>query len=311
MDPWSVLNSGMIVESLTGKRTPHGPRSPLRELQEEIESKEYHHISVVPQGATIGAEIQGLDLCSPIDAATFEELEQAFIDYKVLFFRNQALDEDSHLGFARMFGPLEEHPFLPSGEDDQIVRFAKDEQAIGLENMWHSDVSWRKTPALGSVLRAREVPKVGGDTLFADMVAAYECLPDAVKRKLEGMTAVHDFSNSFGLMMSSEDLAKHQETYPPMEHPIIRTHPVSGRRLLYVNAIFTSHIVGMDREESDRTLDALFAQAAIPEFQCRFRWEPDSVAFWDNRSVQHYATNDYWPQVRVMERVSIVGDEPR
>jgi len=301
----------MITEALAPSRLPVGRRDALRRLQLENESRCYERISLVPASATIGAEVRGVNLCDEIDDATFAEIEQAFLDYKVLFFRDQPMTDERHVAFARRFGELEEHPFLPRGSADQIIRFAKDEATVGVENLWHSDVSWRLTPALGSMLRAREVPRVGGDTLFADMVAAYECLPERVRDALEGMTAVHDFAHNFGLAMSAEDLAKYRERFPPAEHPIVRTHPVTGKRLLYVNGIFTSHVVGLDREESDRLLDALFAQAAIPEFQCRFRWEPDSVALWDNRSTQHYAVNDYWPQSRVMERVSIVGDRPR
>ncbi len=301
----------MIVEALTGKRLPHGRREGLRTLQEEIYADSFERIVLRPLGATIGAEVEGADLCGGLDDATFAEIERAFLAYKVLFFRGQPMSARQHLDFARRFGELEEHPFLPSGDSEEVVRFSKDENTVGIENMWHSDVSWRLEPALGSVLRAREVPAVGGDTLFSDMVAAYECLPEDVKEAVEGMTAVHDFAHNFGLAMSAEDREKFREQYPPAEHPVVRTHPVTGKRLLYINAIFTSHIVGLDRETSDAVMDALFAQAAIPEFQCRFRWERDSVALWDNRSVQHYATNDYWPQVRVMDRVSIVGDRPR
>lgn len=300
-----------IADALKTSRLPVGRRAALRRLQEEIESKHYEILSLQPLGATIGAEVSGVNLCEDLDDRTFAEIEQAFLDYKVLFFRDQPLPEDRHLAFARRFGQLEEHPFLPRGGADEIIRFAKDEATVGVENIWHSDVSWRLAPALGSVLRAREVPRVGGDTLFSDMVAAYECLPEQVREELEGMTAVHDFAHNFGLTLSAEDLAKYREKFPPAEHPIVRTHPVTGKKLLYVNGIFTSHIVGLDGAESDRLLDALFAQAAIPEFQCRFRWAPDSVALWDNRSTQHYAVSDYWPQPRVMERVSIIGDRPR
>ena len=301
----------MIADALTGNRLPHGRRDALKRLQEEIEARSYNRISLQPLSATIGAEVQGVDLCKDVDDETFAEIEHAFLDYKVLFFRDQPMSAERHLLFAKRFGELEQHPFLPTGDDEQIVRFSKDAKTVGVENQWHSDVSWRLTPALGSMLRAREVPRVGGDTLFSDMVAAYECLSDDVKQALEGMTAIHDFAHTFGLAMRPEELEKHAKEYPPAEHPVVRTHPVTGKRLLYVNAIFTSHLVGMDREESDRTLDALFSQAAIPEFQCRFRWAKDSVALWDNRAVQHYATNDYWPQRRVMERVSMIGDQPR
>jgi taurine dioxygenase len=301
----------MIAEMLTGNRLPQGRRAALHRLQEEIEAQRYQRIGLAPMGPTIGAEVEGVSLCEDLDDATFAEVERAFLYYKVLFFRDQPMSDERHLAFARRFGELEQHPFLPSGSDDQIVRFEKNKETVGVENLWHSDVSWREKPALGSFLRAREVPRVGGDTLFADMVAAYECLPGNVKEALEGMTAIHDFAHSFGLAMTPDDLEKYRKEFSPVEHPVVRVHPVTGKKLLYVNAIFTSHVVGVEREESDRILDALFAQAAIPEYQCRFRWQPDSVALWDNRAVQHYASSDYWPQRRVMERVSIIGDRPR
>jgi taurine dioxygenase len=160
------------------------------------------------------------------------------------------------------------------------------------------------------VLLAREVPDVGGDTLFSDMYAAYEGLDENVRESLAGLRAIHDFTRTFGRFMSAEELAKKREEYPPAEHPVVRTHPETGRKGLYVNAAFTSHIVGMERAESDRLLRLLYGQANIPEYQCRFRWRPHSIAFWDNRAVQHYAVSDYFPQRRLMERVTVVGDVP-
>jgi taurine dioxygenase len=230
----------------------------------------------------------------------------------VLFFRDQDLTTEQHLAFARRFGELEEHPFLQSKAGyENIVQFAKDEQVIGVENVWHHDVTWRLQPSLGSVLRAVDVPPVGGDTLFSDMVAAYECLPDETKAKLDDLVAVHDFTYSFGYSLSPEELKKKQEEFPPARHPVVRTHPTTGRRCLYVNAIFTSHIEGLTDEDSAELLELLYRQADVPEYQCRFRWQKNSIAFWDNRAVQHYASSDYDPQRRVMERVTIIGDEPR
>ena len=193
----------------------------------------------------------------------------------------------------------------------EVIRFAKDADTPGVENNWHSDVSWLELPPLGTVLHAIDVPAVGGDTLFADMEAAYEGLPESVKARIEGAQAVHDFSQSFGAAMPAEKLAEQQRRFPAVTHPVVRTHPVSGRRSLFVNSIFTSHVVGMESDESDELLAYLCDQAAVPEYQCRFSWQADSVAFWDNRSAQHYASNDYWPARRVMERATIVGDRPR
>ncbi len=288
----------------------HGPRPWVRSERERLAALRFDHIELQPLGATIGAEISGVDLGN-LDDATFAEIERAFLEYKVIFFRDQDLSTEDHLAFARRFGELEEHPFLKSKQGyEKIVEFAKDEKVIGVENAWHQDVTWRKQPSLGSVLRAVDVPAVGGDTLFADMCAAYEGLDEGVRERIDNAFAIHDFSFSFGLAMSEEQLAEYQAKFPPARHPVVRTHPVTGRRCLYVNAIFTSHIEGMPRAESDALLDLLYHQADVPEYQCRFRWQKNSIAFWDNRSVQHYAASDYDPQRRVMERVTVIGDEP-
>jgi len=195
-----------------------------------------------------------------------------------------------------------------------VLAITHDANSRGKENTWHSDVTWRLEPSLGSILRALEIPPVGGDTLFADMYAAYEGLSDEVKAKVEGKVAVHDFVNFRKGMrkrgVPEEEIAAFDRQYPRAEHPVIRTHPETGRKAIYVNAAFTQHIVGMDKAESDALLAHLYAQAAIPEYQCRFRWSKNAIAFWDNRSSQHYAASDYFPAVRRMERVTIVGDRP-
>lgn len=195
-----------------------------------------------------------------------------------------------------------------------MLAITHDKDRPGRENGWHSDVTWRLEPSLGSVLRLIEVPKVGGDTLFADMEAAFEDLPDEVKEKVDGRIAVHDFAHFRKMMKargaSPEDIEKMNEKYPMVEHPVIRTHPDTGRKSIYVNAAFTQYIKDMDKDESDELLEQLYATAGTPEYQCRFRWERNSVAFWDNRSCQHYAASDYWPHRRVAERVTIIGDRP-
>lgn len=291
-------------------RIRFGTRPWLREERARIAAEPYEHIRVRPVGATIGGEVVGIQL-GELDDAAAQEIHRALLDYKVLFFRDQQLDTAQHIAFAGRFGELEQHPFLPGVDGHpELVRFEKGEDVKGVENVWHSDVSWREAPSLGSVLRAHSVPELGGDTLFADMVAAYAELPDETKQRLEGLVAVHDFSHSFGLYMKPEDLAKRQAEFPPAEHPVVRTHPQTGQKILYVNAIFTSHIVGMGRAESDALLEELYYQANVPEYQCRFHWQKNSVAFWDNRAVQHYATSDYWPAVRVMDRATIVGERP-
>jgi taurine dioxygenase len=269
-------------------------------------------LDVSPVTPAIGAEVSGISLAEPCDPGTWAELDKAFTEHKVLFFRDQHITTTQHVAFCRQFGDLEVHPFVPpkAGYPEVMVLVAN-EKRKGNENTWHSDVTWRQEPSLGSMLRAVELPALGGDTLFANMELAYEALDDATKERLEGRTAIHDFTKVFGGRKSADELAALHETYPPAEHPVVRTHPVTGRRSLYVNAAFTVRIVGMERDESDELLRFLYRQADVPEIQCRLRWEPDTFALWDNRCAQHYAVSDYFPHRRVMERVTIVGDRPR
>lgn len=272
-------------------------------------------LTIVPMTPTIGAEVEGIDLTRPLDAATVKALRQALLDWKVLFFRDQDITTDQHLAFARCFGDLEVHPFAPQKEGyPEVLAITHDEKNRGKENTWHSDVTWRLEPSLGSILRSLEIPPVGGDTLFADMYAAYDGLSEAVKARIDGRVAVHDFVNFRKGMrkrgVPEAEIEAFNRQYPNPEHPVVRTHPETGRKCLYVNAAFTQHIVGMDRDESDALLAHLYAQAAIPEYQCRFRWTPNALAFWDNRASQHYAVSDYFPALRRMERVTIVGDRP-
>jgi taurine dioxygenase len=271
---------------------------------------DYGSFGVTPVGTAIGAQVEGVDLRNDISRALKDDLNWALLDWKVLFFRDQPIAPEQQRHMASQWGELELHPFLAAGDLPEVVRFAKDERTKGTENIWHSDVTWRQVPSLGSILRAVKVPPRGGDTMWADMALAYDGLPDEVRSRVDGLTAVHDFSETFGRGMAPDELAKMRAEYPPAEHPVIRVHPETGRRTIYVNEIFTSRILGLEPEESDTLLRLLCAQARVPEYQCRFRWEPDSVAFWDNRSTQHYAISDYWPQERVMERVTIVGDRP-
>jgi taurine dioxygenase len=272
-------------------------------------------LTLSPLTPTIGAEVSGIDLAQPLDAGTRAALRQALLDWKVLFFRDQDIDTDQHLAFARNFGELEVHPFAPQKPGyPEVLAITHDRENRGRENTWHSDVTWRLEPSLGSILRALELPPVGGDTLFADMYAAYEGLTDEVKDRIEGAVAVHDFAHFRKAMrkrgLTEEQIEAFNKAYPMVEHPVVRTHPETGRKAIYVNAAFTQHIVGMEADESAALLKHLYAQAAVPEYQCRFRWEPGSIAFWDNRASQHYAASDYWPAVRRMERVTIVGDRP-
>lgn len=284
-------------------------------MNQLVRSLVIEDLTLVPLTPTIGAEVEGVDLTRPLDAATVKALRQALLDWKVLFFRDQEITTDQHLAFARNFGELEVHPFAPQKSGyPEVLAITHDEKNRGKENTWHSDVTWRLEPSLGSILRAIELPPVGGDTLFADMYAAYDGLKDEVKAKIDNAVAVHDFTHFRAGMrkrgMSEEQIEEMNRKYPMAEHPVVRTHPETGRRCIYVNAAFTLHIVGMEKAESDALLAHLYAQAAIPEYQCRFRWSTNAIAFWDNRASQHYAASDYWPAVRRMERVTIVGDRP-
>ena len=285
-------------------------------MNQLVRSLVVEDLTILPLTPTIGAEIEGIDLTRPLSEATVSALRQALLDWKVLFFRDQAIDTGQHLAFARRFGELEVHPFAPQKPGyPEVLAITHDEKSRGRENTWHSDVTWRLEPSLGSILRALEVPPVGGDTLFADMYAAYEGLTDEVKARIEGALAVHDFENFRRGMrkrgVSEAEIEAFDKLYPTVEHPVVRTHPETGRKALYVNAAFTRFIVGMEKAESDALLAHLYAQAAIPEYQCRFRWEKNSIAFWDNRASQHYAASDYFPAVRRMERVTVIGDRPR
>lgn len=307
MAPYATLQ-----DLLTGRGLAAGPRKGLRRLPEGEEPRAYEFITVSPCTNLIGAEISDIDLTEPVTPDVFAELDRALLEFKVLFFRDQSrITGAQHRDFAGMWGELEVHPFLPQGDVPEIVRFEKGAETAGVENVWHADVTWREQPALGSILRAIDVPEAGGDTCFADMAAAYDFLPQQVKARIEGRVAVHDFTLPFGIGMEPDKLKEMQEKYPAVEHPVVRTHPRTGRRTLFVNAIFTTHIAGMPEDESEELLKLLFKQAAVPEYQVRFKWAPGSIAFWDNRAVQHYAVSDYFPLRRVMERAAILGDRPR
>lgn len=275
-------------------------------------STDYQTITLAPLTPTIGAEIGGVRMSGNVSPLQVAEIRRALVDWKVIFFRDQDVTLDEHVAFGRLFGELEIHPFTPNHPDHpEIVVIHNDERAKKGQNDWHSDVTWREQPSLGSILRARILPPIGGDTLFADMNAAWEGLTDEVKKQIEGLCAVHSFTHSFGKRMSPDQLARMKEQYPDAVHPVVRTHPESGLKSIYVNAAFVSHIEGMDDAEGARLLRHLYRQAAVPEYQCRFRWRLESVAFWDNRGAQHYAAFDYRPHTRRVERVTIAGDRPR
>ena len=286
-----------------------GPQVASR-VPDDWVAEPYTRFEVLPKSPTIGAEIVGIDLTA-LDDQTFADLHRALLEFKVLFVRDSGLDPDSHAALGARWGELEYHPFLTNRDDHPtVVRFEKGASLTGYENVWHSDVSWRAVPSLGSLLRAVEVPPTGGDTLWADMGAAYDCLPEDVKERIDGLDAVHDWIDTFGALMSDDERDALRADFPPSVHPIVRTHPETGRKTLYVNAIFTLEIAGIDPAEGDRLLEYLCRQADFPEYQCRWTWTPGDLAIWDNRATQHYATSDYSPQRRVMERITVIGDRP-
>ena len=266
---------------------------------------------IEPIGPTIGAEIHGLDLNLPPDAETLRALEAALIAYKVVYLRDQEIGTRQHVAIGRMLGELEIHPFRPDGEFPEIMVLDnhRDNPVLSTD-VWHSDTTFRACPTKYSILRCIEIPDTGGDTILADMCAAHDGLSEALKAMIGGLNAVHDFKNFRVLFADSEAgrerLRRMEELYPNPTHPVVRTHPVTGRKALFVNPQFTLHIDGMTAGESGMLLDLLFAQAHVPEIQFRLRWKPGTIAFWDNRSTQHYAANDYYPNRRT-SRASVPG----
>lgn len=310
-DPGAVLAAQRY--KLPGYSTEVGPVGHLQAERARLHAMTWSSFTVAPVGATIGAEISGIDLSAELDDTVVAEIRDALLAFKVIFFRDQVgLTPELHVALARRFGELEIHPFISANDaHPELVRFEKSADVGGYENGWHSDVSWRAEPSMGAILHAISVPPSGGDTLFADMAAIYDGLPDELRTRVDDLTAVHDFVRAFGHQVSAAERDEMREKYPQVRHPVIRTHPETGRRLVYVNRFFVDHIEGLDEEDSIALVDELCAMADQPEYQCRFHWSDDAVAFWDNRAVQHYACSDYWPDVRIMERASIIGDAPR
>ncbi|HEX8540258.1 MAG TPA: taurine dioxygenase [Pseudomonas sp.] len=273
------------------------------------------HIS--PLTPALGAEISGVDLSQELTGAQRDAIEQALLDYQVLFFRYQPLTPRQHADFAARFGELHIHPIYPNVPEQPEVLILDTAVTDVRDNaVWHTDVTFLPTPALGAVLSARQLPEYGGDTLWASGIAAYEALSKPLQTLLQGLTATHDFTRSFPLERfgtSAEDIARWEATrrqHPPLSHPVIRTHPVSGRKSLFVNEGFTTRINELSDAESTAILTLLFSHTTRPEFTLRWRWQVNDVAFWDNRVTQHYAVDDYRPQRRIMHRATILGDVP-
>jgi taurine dioxygenase len=280
----------------------------------------YRTISVNKISGALGAEISGVDLSQKLDDGVVGEIRQALVDNCVIFFRGQKLTPGQHLAFGRRFGDLQIHDFVDGMEDNEAILEVRKE-ADELRNFgggWHSDVSYLEKPALGSVLYAHEVPTHGGDTMFANQYLAYETLSDGLKSLLGEMRAMHSARKSYGLYApravdnSKTSMGIHftEDAHAEVDHPVVRTHVESGRKCLYVHGGFTTRFQDMSEEESAPLLNYLYNHAVRPEFTCRFRWEKGSIAFWDNRCVQHNAINDYHGQRRVMHRVTIEGERP-
>jgi taurine dioxygenase len=274
-------------------------------------------IHITPLSCALGAQITGVDLSQELTSEQRDRIEQALLDHQVLFFRYQPVTPQQQARFAANFGDLHIHPIYPHvPEQPQVLILDTAVTDVRDNAIWHTDVTFLPTPALGAVLSAKLLPAYGGDTLWASGIAAFEALSRPLQTLLDGLTATHDFTRSFPLERfgnTQEDLARWEETRrnnPPLSHPVIRTHPVSGRKALFVNDGFTTRINELEPAESEAILKMLFAHATRPEFTLRWRWQENDVAMWDNRVTQHYAVDDYRPQRRVMHRATILGDVP-
>ncbi|MEO8714380.1 MAG: TauD/TfdA family dioxygenase [Acetobacteraceae bacterium] len=287
--------------------TLRGDGGPRYKAQSD-QAAAYETIRVDKLTPIIGAEIGGVELAHPSNRQV-DEIHRALAENLVIFFRDQELTPDQHLDFGRRFGALHLHPAAPHapGHPELMIIHADKDSPRANGEGWHTDVSCDPEPPMGSILHIRTCPPTGGDTLFASMYAAYEALSERMKAYLDGLAALHDGEDVYrGLYKGVAD----RPTYPRAEHPVVRTHPVTGRKALYVNRGFTRHIVGLPRDESGAILSYLYEHAANPLFQCRFRWQSDSVAFWDNRCAQHRAMWDYWPHARSGHRVTVQGERP-
>ncbi|MGO4222038.1 TauD/TfdA dioxygenase family protein [Lysobacter sp. TAF61] len=280
---------------------------------------------VEPLTYAIGVELSGVSLADAVhDDDLFQELRRLLVRHKVMFLRDQDITRAEHVAFARRFGELEDHPV--SGSDPEhpgLVRIYKSpgQPNERYENAWHSDATWRVAPPFGAVLRCVECPPTGGDTMWANMVLAYEKLPAHIKQQIEGLRARHSIEATFGAAMPIDKRLALKAQFPDAEHPVVRIHPDTGEKILFVNA-YATHFTNFHTPENVRygqdytaggqqLLQYLISQAHIPEYQVRWRWQPNSIAIWDNRSTQHYAVMDYPPCHRKMERAGIIGDVPR
>lgn len=270
---------------------------------------------VRPVAGALGAELHGVDLTRDMDEATLKEIRRLLVEHQVIFFRDQDISPAQHKALAETFGPLQTHPAYNTveGFPEITILESTPEKPTKIE-AWHTDMTFRQHPPMGAVLRSKICPPKGGDTLWSSMTVAYDELSTAMQGFLSSLKAVHDFAWGFKESLAEpggrERLAQAIKDNPPVEHPVIRTHPESGKKVLFVNSLFTTHIVGMKPKESDALLKFLFEHVTTPEFTCRFSWQPNSIAIWDNRSTQHKPINDYFPAHRMLQRITIDGDRP-
>ncbi len=282
-------------------------------------------LEIAPLSGTIGAEIRNVDLHQPLDSETVAAIRQALLDYKVIFLPGQHLSPAEHKEFATYFGEITNaHPVIPGIEQHKEVfeiDYTRARQTLGdrksdygERDKWHTDVTFVETPPLGSILNAIVIPDAGGDTLWADTNAAYEGLSQPFKDLVDGLTAIHDGNVAFGRLLGmvgkGEWDGKEFTELVSVEHPVVRTHPETGRRSLFVNPGFTVRIKGLTLKESDTLLRFLYNHMATPEYVVRYRWEAGDLGFWDNRTTMHYAISDYGDAHRVIQRVTIKGDKP-
>lgn len=267
-------------------------------------------------GVFLGAEVAGLDLTQPLESKTVEALKKAHAECGVLVFPNQKISSEDLKRFGRYFGALSVHPFSTSTADapELIVYDNKEGNPPAPTDIWHTDETFREEPPMGTALCSKIVPAVGGNTAFASMTAVYEGLSDRWQRFLSGLEAVHDFKPFRSLFPEDregiEKIRKYEDIYPAVTHPVVTLHPDTGKKVIFVNPQFTLYIKGMAEDESRMVLEMLYRKTLIHEYQYRHQWQPDMVVFWDNRSTQHSALHDYYPQRRKMERVTIAGTRP-
>jgi taurine dioxygenase len=274
-------------------------------------------LSLTPLSPTIGAVVEGIQISAPLSDARLAQINAALVEHHVLFFRDQSVTPGQHRDFASRFGKLHIHPIYPKHtEVPEVIVLDTDLVDLTDNAIWHTDVTFTETPPMGSVLVARVLPARGGDTLWSSNISAYEALSPAMQKFLKELTATHNVAQSFPTERfaltaeAQERLEQAKRNNPPVTHPVVRTHPVSGRKGLFVNDGFTTHINELSAPESRVLLNLLFAHSTRPEFMVRWKWRDGDIAFWDNRLTQHYATDDYRPARRVMNRATIVGDRP-